>query len=149
MLHSVGERVHGTQPEQESLQEVDRCRRRWKKVEDRWERWRNDKRCEEGRQQQIKSDRKDRQDRETERAVKQKKGRASGADKGPQLKEAEGTPNFTWRRKEQHVFKCLISIHSWLCECQVSGHLPIQLRYRNHQVKQGSCLCPEKHTSKH
>lgn len=152
MLHSVGERVQGKQPETQfvfaekqkdkSLQEMEESGRRMIEVE-KWQTLRGrtattNKIREKGKREQwsrkMPSNRK--------------------AQKGPHQKEAEGTPNFTWRRKEQHVFKCLIWLHSGLCECQVSGCVPIQLRYRyrNHQIKQRSCSCPgktHKQTSDH
>lgn len=64
MQHSVGGgfREHG-QKERVCLSrgaETDRCRRRWTRAEDRWERWRNDKRHKEGRWQQTKSERRER-----------------------------------------------------------------------------------------
>lgn len=126
MLHSVGERVQGTQPERERERELVVAEKQ-EEMEEKWRtderRWRNVKCCEEGWQRQIKSERKE-GDSESGEA---EKGPATGAQKGPELKGSEGIPNFTRQRKEQRVFKCLVSLHSGLCECQVSGRLPIKL----------------------
>lgn len=51
MQRSVGERVQGTAPEREA--EMDRRGTRRKQAEDGGERWRNDRRCEDGRQRQT------------------------------------------------------------------------------------------------
>lgn len=78
--------------------------------------------------------------------------RQLGQRRAPEENEqAEGTPNFTWQRKEHHLIRSSVSFSSihWLCEHLVSSRQPIQPQNSPRQTEELFMSIKNTHTSNH